>query len=116
MAEAQSMLPDGFEDLEQYLDWSLPTERQRNQKRWAATMEDTEAFYNAMLEQSSDALDYLNQFELGDLTEPQSNLLNLCLAFVEASISVEMYEESQPKYVFPIERFIPLHDNWQSRR
>lgn len=116
MIEPRLSLPSGFEVLEQYLAWALPSERERNLKRWSATMQQTQAFYGAMLERTSDALDYLNQFELGDLTEAQSTLLNLCLAFVEASISVEMYEEAQPKYVFPIERFIPLHDQWQSRR
>lgn len=105
-------LPDGFEDLEAFLSWAGATEFTRNKKRWSSTMEDSQAFYDAMVERAPDALEYLNAFELSALDERQERLLYLCLAFVECAITVEMYGEPQPKYVFPIDRFKPVHDEW----
>ena len=33
-----SPLPDGFSDLEPWIDWAQPTELARNHKRWSASM------------------------------------------------------------------------------
>lgn len=105
-------LPDGFEDLERFSAWAGATEYARNKKRWSSTMAESQAFYDAMVERAPAALEHLNKFELGTFDAEQSNLLNLCLAFVECAVTVEMYGEPQPKYVFPIDRFTPVHDEW----
>ena len=108
----QQALPDGFEDLEPYLSWAGSTEFKRNKKRWSATMAESQDFYDKMMKRAPDALSYLNQFDLDALDERQTKLLNLCLGLVECSITIEMYETPQPKYVFPIDRFKPVHDAW----
>lgn len=108
----QDSLPQGFSDLECWLDWARPTELGRNHKRWASSLEESKAFYDAMHKKGADALSYLNQFELGQLDEAQRTLLNMCLALAEVSATVEMYENPTPKYVFPIDRFVPVHDTW----
>jgi hypothetical protein len=105
-------LPDDFADLEPWLDWAHPTEYLRNRKRWSASMSESQAFYDLMQLRCGDALAYLNQFPLSDLDVRQRALLNMCLALTEVSVTIEMYGEPQPKYVFPIERFVPVHDNW----
>lgn len=105
-------LPPGFEDLEPFLDWALPTEAERNAKRWAATMDESRRFYDAMIARGGAALEYLGQFDLADIAGPDATLLDMCLALAEVSATVEMYENPQPKYVFPIERFVPVHDTW----
>lgn len=105
-------LPAGFEDLEPFLSWAQPTETERNKRRWAATLAESQAFYDKMIERAPAALDYLDQFDLTKLDEAQKTLLNMCLALAECSITIEMYGDPQPKYVFPIERFVPVHDNW----
>lgn len=107
-----SSLPDDFVDLEPWIDWAQPTELLRNQKRWAATMEESQSFYDIMQERCGAALSYLDQFALTALDEKQTTLLHLCLGLAEVAITIEMYGEPQPKYVFPIERFVPLHDSW----
>ncbi|TNE41686.1 MAG: hypothetical protein EP321_03015 [Sphingomonadales bacterium] len=107
-----SPLPDGFADLEPWIDWAQPTEYLRNRKRWSATMEQSQTFYDIMQQRCADALSYLDQFPLTALDEQQTRLLHLCLALAEVSVTVEMYGEPQPKYVFPIDRFVPVHDNW----
>lgn len=110
------VLPEGFEDLELYMDWALPTESTRNRKRWTATMQESQVFYDVMLGRAGDALAYLDEYDLEVLDTRQANLLNMCLALVECSISIEMYGETQPKFVFPIERFVPIHDSWPQAR
>lgn len=107
-----SPLPDGFSDLEPWIDWAQPTELARNHKRWSASMAQSQAFYDVMQARGADALAYLNQFPLTALDAPQRTLLNMCLALAEVAVTVEMYGEPQPKYVFPIDRFVPVHDSW----
>ena len=105
-------LPQGFEDLLPFLDWARPSEMERNTKRWSATMDESRRFYDAMLARGPDALAYLNQLTLTQISGPDRALLDLCLALAECSATIEMYENPQPKYVFPIERFVPTHDAW----
>ncbi|MGJ8536857.1 MAG: hypothetical protein ACSHW2_06865 [Parasphingopyxis sp.] len=109
-------LPKGFEDLVPFLDWAQPTELRRNEKRWSVTLEESRAFYDSMLNRGPAVLEYLNQFSLADLEKQdraaEKRLLDMCLALAEVSATIEMYEDPQPKYVFPIQRFVPTHDAW----
>ena len=105
-------LPDEFADLLPYLDWARPTELERNEKRWSATMEESQSFYDAMLARGPAALEFLDRFELAEIEGENLALLNMCLSLAECSATIEMYEEPQPKYVFPIDRFVPVHDAW----
>lgn len=107
-----SPLPEIFADLEPWLDWAQPSELLRNRKRWSATMDESVAFYDAMHARGADALSYLDGFPLEDLDDAQRRLLDMCLALAEVSVTVEMYGEPQPRYVFPIDRFVPVHDSW----
>lgn len=107
-----SSLPEGFADLEPWIDWAQPTELLRNHKRWSATMAESQGFYDIMQQRAADALRYLNQYPLTGLDAAQTRLLHLCLALAEVAVTVEMYGEPQPKYVFPIDRFVPVHDGW----
>lgn len=105
-------LPDDFADLEPWLDWAQPSEFLRNRKRWTATMAESQEFYDVMQARCAEALAYLDRFALADLDARQQRLLNMCLALAEVAVTVEMYGEPRPKYVFPIERFVPVHDGW----
>jgi hypothetical protein len=58
------------------------------------------------------ALEHLNGFALADLPEAERRLLDLCLASVEASMAVEMFDAVNPPYLMPVERFVPSHDGW----
>ena len=105
-------LPEGFKDLMPFIDWARPTELGRNEKRWSVTLDESQKFYDAMLARGPAALEYLNQFSLEDISGSDRALLDMCLALAEAAATIEMYEDPQPKYVFPIQRFVPVHDNW----
>ena len=105
-------LPKGFEDLLPFIGWAQPTELERNAKRWSASLEESQAFYDKMIARGADALGYLGQFALKDIAGPDRTLLDMCLALAECSATIEMYGEPRPKYVFPIQRFVPTHDAW----
>ncbi len=105
-------LPEGFEDLLPFIDWARPTEMERNAKRWSASLEESRAFYDTMIARGPAALQYLGRFELKDIAGADRALLDMCLALAECSATIEMYGEPQPKYVFPIQRFVPTHDAW----
>ncbi|WP_411817221.1 hypothetical protein [Hyphococcus sp. DH-69] len=107
-----SELPEDFKDLTPFIDWARPTELGRNEKRWSATLEESKQFYDTMLARGPAALEYLSQYSLHEIVGPDRALLDLCLALAEAAATIEMYEDPQPKYVFPIQRFIPTHDEW----
>lgn len=107
-------LPHQFADLAPFLDWAQPTEVARNAKRWQSTLQESRKFYDAMLERGPAVLEYLGGFTLDAISGADRTLLNMCLALAECSATIEMYENPQPKYVFPIERFVPVHDTWDS--
>ncbi|MDE8652008.1 hypothetical protein [Novosphingobium album (ex Liu et al. 2023)] len=107
-----AILPPGFEDLLPFIDWARPTELERNSRRWSASLEESQAFYDTMLGRGPDALEYLGQFALADIAGADRTLLDMCLALAECSATIEMYGEPRPKYVFPIARFVPTHDAW----
>lgn len=104
--------PAEFEDLEPFAGWAEPTESGRFKHRRAASLADSERFYNAMMERAPDALAYLDGFPLAELDEEQGRLMSLCLGLTECAITVEMYRDPAPKYLFPIDRFVPVHDRW----
>ena len=105
----QFQLPPHFEKLEDYSSWVLEDEVARRLKCAASSMEEIQAFYDSMLTSMDEILAHLNQYSLNDLAEPEKNLLSLALGFVEAAISVEMFEQPELVYGMSIERFCPLH-------
>ena len=64
-----ALLPEEFADLEPFAaDWCLPSERERLAKRYASTMPDMQAFYDAITPRAEDAMTYLDQYTLDDPT------------------------------------------------
>jgi len=108
MVERQ--LPEPFQDLESYLAWSLPTERERSAKRQASTLAEIKAFYDAMLARLEEVLSYLGQFPLENIPEDVQRLFFLALSLAEVAPAIENF--GQPRVVegYDIARFIPVHD------
>ena len=105
--------PEGFEHLEPFASWALPTERARHAKKNASSMAEVRAFYDAMLPILPGALDHLNGYALSDLPAPDRRLLDLCLAMVEAAMTIENFGAVAPPFLMPLERFEPVHDYWK---
>jgi hypothetical protein len=108
MAERQ--LPQPFHDLEPYLEWSLPTERERSAKRQASTMAEITAFYQAMLPRMDVILSYLAQYPLEHVPQDVQRLFYLALALAEVAPAVENF--GQPRVVegYDVARFIQFHE------
>lgn len=104
--------PGRFGALEKFSDYARATELDRAETVNARPFSEIVAFYDAMLPLLPEALDYLNTFDVNVLPREEANLLRLCLAMVEASMAVELFEDTDPKYLMPIKRFFPEHDNW----
>ncbi len=86
-------LPAEFADLEPYADWILPTEPQRYDKRLASTMEQMQAFYDAAFPRLENALTYLGDTPLDELSEPERNLLYLMQSLVMVSFPIELWRQ-----------------------
>jgi hypothetical protein len=109
---AGQSFPSRFAALERFSDFARDTELDRAETINARPFGEITAFYDAMLPLLPEALDYLNTFDVKALPREEANLLRLCLAMVEASMAVELFEQTDPKYLMPITRFFPEHDEW----
>lgn len=105
-------LPDKFRDLDRFSAWCLDSERSRNRKRLASSMEEIREFYEAMHERIDDMLDYLNGFPLEKMPQPERNLLNMALSLAEVANAVELFK-TQPGVIdgYDPELFYMIHEN-----
>ena len=103
-------LPETFRDLEPYLEWSLPTERQRSAKRQSSTMAEITAFYAAMLPRLDALLSFLAQYPPDAVAEDVQRLSHLTLALAEVAPAVENF--GQPSVIdgYDVTRLIALHE------
>ena len=94
--EAVRLLPAGFEELEPFLaTWGAMTTAERMTHRCESPIEETRAFYDAMIARAEDAIALIEQHPLYDLPEDVGALCRLVLALAQASIAVEIYGQSR---------------------
>ncbi len=101
----EQRLPQQFRDLEQWLDWSLPTEKARSDRRQASDMQDLRAFYDSMLARMDEILPYLERFPMDQLPDDAGQLLNLTLSLAEVAPAIEQF--GQPSVIdgYDVKRF-----------
>ena len=88
------MLPPEFSDLEPYAEtWCLATERERFAQRMASSMDEMQAFYDALFPRAEDAIAYCDKFPLDDLPEDAKRLLQLLYSLVMVSFPVEAWRQ-----------------------
>ena len=90
-----TVLPTEFADLERWTAWCLATEPERYAKRLASTMDEMQAFYDAIVPRAEAALAYCDGFDFEDLPDEVLNLLHLLYSMVMVSFPVEVW--SQPR-------------------
>ena len=86
-------LPPQFADLEAYADWILPTEKDRYDKRIGSTMEELQAFYDAVFPHLDESQDYLKGVALDGISDEDRNLLWLFASLVTVSFPVEVWRQ-----------------------
>ena len=89
-----TVLPDEFADLEQFATtWCLATEAERYGRRLASTIQDMQAFYDAVTARAEAALDYCDQFELEEMPPDAVNLMRMLHSMVMVSFPVEVWRQ-----------------------
>ncbi len=105
-----TLLPNGFSDLEQFAEWALPTSTERNRKRLGSSMDEINALYNAMLPRLEEVLAYLDRFSLQEMPQDAQRLLYLSLSLAEISIAVELFHEPKVTGGCDPERFVVVRE------
>ena len=87
-------LPEQFADLEPYANtWSLATESERYARRLSSTVDEMQAFYDAIVPRADEAMTYLEQFPLDALPDDALALLHLLYSMIEVSFPVEVWRQ-----------------------
>jgi hypothetical protein len=87
-------LPDEFADLEPFAEkWALATERERYATRLSSSMDDMQAFYDAVFPRVDAARKYLDQFPLDALPDDATRLLHLLYSLISVSFAVECWKQ-----------------------
>ena len=91
---ADRMLPAEFSDLEPFVaDWCLDSEPERYAKRLSSTMDEIQAFYDAIMPRAEAAIQYLEKFPLDELPEDAMRLLKLLYSLILMSFAVEIWRQ-----------------------
>ena len=87
-------LPSDFSELEPFAEkWSRATEPERYEVRLSSTMEEMQAFYDAIFPRVQDALAYCDKFPLDDIPDDARRLLLLLYSFVTVSFPIEVWRQ-----------------------
>lgn len=120
--KTKKSLPAQFQELEEFLDWALPSETQRRQKRESCTMEEIREFYDAVLPNAPAIMDHLRAAEAAsggaDRVDRETRMLfTLMLSFSDASLSVEMHKSPIVPDGMPGDIWKPEHETvgWQKK-
>ncbi|MGD9764830.1 MAG: hypothetical protein AB7V27_14040 [Candidatus Binatia bacterium] len=118
---SSSLLPEQFADLEPFVaDWALPTELARRAKRLASSMEQLQAFYDAMLARGEEILRHLDAVDRAGqrdaLPAESRRLLYLMFSLCEVSPAVEIFKQPTVIDGFDVNRFVPDHDREEWKR
>jgi hypothetical protein len=91
---ADALLPSQFSDLEPFAKaWCLASEPERYAKRLASTMDEMQAFYDAIFPRAEEAIVYLEKFSLQDLPDDAHRLLQLLYSLILVSFAVEIWRQ-----------------------
>lgn len=107
----QALLPKQFEELTPFVaKWARPSEHERNQARYASTMEELRQFYDAMLPRMKDMLALLASYEPSTLPADVERLFQLTLSVAEVASCVELFGAVRvPDTDVDPQRLVPAH-------
>lgn len=85
------LLPSAFADLERFIDWAIPNEEGRYQKRINSSMADMRDFYEAIVVRADDARKYLDTCDYPDLSPDAMRLLWMLFSLIVVSYPVDVF-------------------------
>lgn len=90
------VLPEQFADLEPFAPiWALRHGRDRYARRLASSMQDMQAFYDAVFPRAEEIMAYLERFPLDQLPDDALHLLWMLYSLSVVSPAVDLFK--QPK-------------------
>jgi|SRR5262245_10486391 len=91
---ADTLLPPEFSDLEPFAKaWCIDNEPERYAKRLASTMDELQAFYQAVFPRAEAAMVHLEKFPLANLPDDALRLLQLLYSLILVSFPVEIWRQ-----------------------
>ena len=109
-------LPAQFADLDDMaVEWALPTQTSRLEKRLSSSMEEIREFYDRLVPRLEQMLDYLDQFPLQAMPADAQHLLNLAFAAAMLAPAVEMFKQPAVVCGFDPRNFLPTHEPTSTR-
>jgi hypothetical protein len=93
---AHPLLPPRFADLERYaVTWCLATEAERWAQRLRSSMDELQAFYDAVFPRAEEAIAYCDEFPLDEMPEDAERLLRLVHSLLLISFAVEVWRQPE---------------------
>jgi hypothetical protein len=91
------LLPAEFADLEPFAaTWCLATEPERWERRLATSLDDMQAFYDAVFPRADEAIGYCDRYALDALPDDATRLLQLLHSLALVSYAVEVWRQPLP--------------------
>ena len=93
---SDALLPQEFADLESWAaTWCLATEPERWARRLASSMEELQAFYEAVFPRAEEAIAWCDRFPLDDMPADAERLLQLLHSLLMVSYAVEVWKQPE---------------------
>ncbi len=110
-AAMTQILPQEFAELQPFVGkWAKPTEYERAAERRAATPEQLNAFYGAILFRLPEILERIDRHPLGAVAGADRLLFHMTLSLAEIAPHVEFYKsDPHVPFAFKEERMLGLH-------
>jgi hypothetical protein len=94
MSPTTTLLPAAFAVLEPYAAiWCLATETERWSQRLRSSMQELQAFYDAVFPRAEEAIAYCDRFPLDAMPEDAVRLLQLVHSLLMVSYAVEVWRQ-----------------------
>ena len=93
-------LPSEFSSLQRLVaDWAIEDGHERYLKRVNSSMDEIQAFYDAVFPQAEEAVAYIDKFDYAEpLPEDVANLRNLLYSLITVSLAVELWKQPRVKH------------------
>lgn len=106
-------LPSQFSELESLVaKWAKPTENERQKQRITSTSAELKEFYDHIMPRMEEILQYLDNYQYGQLPEKDQPLYWMALSLAEVAPHVELYGgDPGVPYAFEEARFVADHGN-----
>ena len=110
------LLPPEFSDLQDLAaQWSLSTERERQGKRLACSMQELRTVYDRLVPRAEAILEYMRLLEAGgtpkSIPEESCNLIYLLFSLAEVGQAIEVHGQPEVVNGFEAKRWVADHES-----